>query len=67
MLYSGSGSMTIILSVSVATYNASKTIEQCLDSFINSKYVRLSMSRILCKFLRNFCHIFSSEDPAVHQ
>lgn len=59
--------MTIILSVSVATYNASKTIEQCLDSFINSKYVRLGMSRILCKFLRNFCHIFSSEDLAVHQ
>lgn len=49
MLYSGSGSMTKILSVSVATYNASKTIEQCLDSFINSKYARLGMSRILVK------------------
>lgn len=49
MLYSGSGSMTKILSVSVATYNALKTIEQCLDSFINSKYARLGMSRILGK------------------
>lgn len=49
MRYSGSGSMTKILSVSVATYNASKNIEQCLDSFINSKYVRLGISRILGK------------------
>ena len=52
--------MTKILSVSVATYNASKTIEQCLDSFINSKYVRLGMSRILCNFLEIFV-IFSHQ------
>mgnify|MGYP002711307465 CR=1 FL=1 len=52
--------MTKILSVSVETYNASKTIEQCLDSFINSKYVRLGMSRILCNFLEIFV-IFSHQ------
>lgn len=32
--------MTKILSVSIAAYNVSKTIEQCLDSFINSQYVK---------------------------
>ena len=39
-VYSRSGSITNILSVSVAVCNVSKTIEQYLDSFINSHYLK---------------------------
>ena len=37
------------------------------ERIIHAMTPREGMSRILCKFLRNLCHIFPSEGQAVHQ